>query len=550
MKNFIHLLLIICLIAGFTTQISYQETWESFTFQGIVRNNQGTLITNSSVSFRFSFIETSETGPVAYQETQTVTTNQNGLATLRIGEGTVISGDFNLLDWSSNTYFLKTEIDPIGGSNYTISDIKKMNSVAYAKYANKALTSYFVSNLSVDNATLSGNGYTTPLKLASQNATTGQVLKYNGTSWIPGNDNSDQYWYYTPPSNPNYPETGRLQTIVYGRMGFGYPPFSSNGFHFRHPNGDLWLESTGDTDANFQIMSAANKSSVINFNQGWNMYWQIGSDPSTNFYIWRNGMTHLFTIDTSGDVNIYRSLTISGNSNNNMDLNVSGNAAFSGSVGIGTTSPTNKLSVNGNANFAGNIGLSGYSPVSYASIALPATLGTKILLYPGSSGFAGLGVYANEVRLHTDVSVGKVSFGWADNSGNYTEYGKFYNDGNYRLAVYGNIWANGTTYSSDERFKKNITSIENPLNRLSQINGVEYEMNTNTFPERNFQKGKQMGLIAQNVEKVVPEAVSENEDGYKGVDYARLVPLLIESIKEQQKEIEELQKQIKILENK
>ena len=53
------------------------------------------------------------------------------------------------------------------------------------------------------------------------------------------------------------------------------------------------------------------------------------------------------------------------------------------------------------------------------------------------------------------------------------------------------------------------------------------------------QSGRQMGLLAQNVEKIVPEAVNE-KDGYKGVDYARLVPLLIESIKELKKEIEEL----------
>ena len=53
-----------------------------------------------------------------------------------------------------------------------------------------------------------------------------------------------------------------------------------------------------------------------------------------------------------------------------------------------------------------------------------------------------------------------------------------------------------------------------------------------------------MGLLAQNVEKVVPEAVNEI-DGYKGVDYDRLIPLLIESIKEQQKEIEELKRIIK-----
>lgn len=67
-------------------------------------------------------------------------------------------------------------------------------------------------------------------------------------------------------------------------------------------------------------------------------------------------------------------------------------------------------------------------------------------------------------------------------------------------------------------------------------------MNIEKFPTMSFQKGRQIGFLAQNVEKVVPEAVNENEDGYKGVDYARLVPLLLESIKEQQKQIEVLEK--------
>ena len=72
-----------------------------------------------------------------------------------------------------------------------------------------------------------------------------------------------------------------------------------------------------------------------------------------------------------------------------------------------------------------------------------------------------------------------------------------------------------------------------------QLNGVEYEMRTDEFPKNYFQPGRQIGLLAQNVEKIVPEAVNE-KDGYKGVDYARLVPLLIEAIKELQKEVETL----------
>jgi hypothetical protein len=66
-------------------------------------------------------------------------------------------------------------------------------------------------------------------------------------------------------------------------------------------------------------------------------------------------------------------------------------------------------------------------------------------------------------------------------------------------------------------------------------------MKTKEFSKNNFATGRHMGLLAQNVETVVPEAVSE-KDGYKGVDYAKLVPLLIEAIKDLKKEIEELKR--------
>jgi hypothetical protein len=194
-----------------------------------------------------------------------------------------------------------------------------------------------------------------------------------------------------------------------------------------------------------------------------------------------------------------------------------------------------------NANLG--IGLNGANPAR--PLSFPAALGEKILLYPGGAGEVGIGVYGNELRLHADNPGASVSFGTQDNGGTFTQAGRFQISSPYALYVNGSIWANGTTYSSDERFKQNITSISDPLQRLLQINGVEYEMRTGEFSKYNFQKGRQMGLLAQNVEKVAPEAVNES-GGYKGVDYARLVPLLIEAIKQQQKLIEEQQQQNKL----
>jgi hypothetical protein len=185
-----------------------------------------------------------------------------------------------------------------------------------------------------------------------------------------------------------------------------------------------------------------------------------------------------------------------------------------GNVGIGTNNPTRPLS-------------------------FPAALGEKILLYPGGIGEVGIGVYGGELRLHCDIPGGKVSFGTQTNAGVYSENALAQRNGVYAFSVLGSLWVNGTTYASDERFKQNITTISSPMQKLMQLNGVEYEMKTAEFETYHFQPGRQMGLLAQNVETIVPEAVNE-KDGFKGVDYARLVPLLIEAIKELQKEVEVL----------
>jgi hypothetical protein len=97
--------------------------------------------------------------------------------------------------------------------------------------------------------------------------------------------------------------------------------------------------------------------------------------------------------------------------------------------------------------------------------------------------------------------------------------------------------------SSDEKLKTNITPIENALDKVLSLNGVEFDF----LDEKNYgYLGKhQLGVVAQQVETVVPELVTTNSDGYKGVSYQHLTALLIEAMKEQQKEIEELKKIIK-----
>ena len=97
--------------------------------------------------------------------------------------------------------------------------------------------------------------------------------------------------------------------------------------------------------------------------------------------------------------------------------------------------------------------------------------------------------------------------------------------------------------SSDKKLKTNITPIENALDKVLSLEGVEFDFIEGA--KTGYLGVHQIGLIAQDVKKVIPEVVGKNTDGNLGLSYQHLVPLLIEAIKEQQKEIEELKKIIK-----
>ncbi len=104
-------------------------------YQAVIRNTSNTLVTTTTVGMRISIMQGSLNGTVVYVETQSPLTNANGLATIAIGNGTVVSGDFSAIDWSNGTYFIKTETDPNGGTSYDIAGTSQLMSVPYALYA-------------------------------------------------------------------------------------------------------------------------------------------------------------------------------------------------------------------------------------------------------------------------------------------------------------------------------------------------------------------------------------------------------------------------------
>ena len=113
----------------------FAQAPQKMNYQAVVRNANNSLVSNQNVTARISILQGGATGSAAYVETQTVTTNANGLMTVTIGEGAVVSGSFGAIDWANGPYFLKSEIDPNGGVNYSMESVQQLMSVPYALYA-------------------------------------------------------------------------------------------------------------------------------------------------------------------------------------------------------------------------------------------------------------------------------------------------------------------------------------------------------------------------------------------------------------------------------
>jgi hypothetical protein len=109
------LFLIICVISA--TISLFSQTTQKIPYQAVIRNNANALATSAMVGMKISILQGSATGSVVYTETQSPTTNTEGLVKIEIGSG----AGFNTINWANGPYFIMTETDPSGGSNYTIT---------------------------------------------------------------------------------------------------------------------------------------------------------------------------------------------------------------------------------------------------------------------------------------------------------------------------------------------------------------------------------------------------------------------------------------------
>ena len=200
-----------------------------------------------------------------------------------------------------------------------------------------------------------------------------------------------------------------------------------------------------------------------------------------------------------------------------------------GGVGIGTTAPTHTLTVQSpNTSTLRLIGPESFGQTAKLSfgdadyVYLQEDIDDRLTIYASGrtaimGGYVGIGTSAPGYKL--DVN-GDVNCG----------------------GVYRNI--------SDLRYKTNIATIGNALDKVIKLRGINFDWKKSEYPELAFRDGRQVGFAAQEIEQVLPEAVSKDSKGIYSVAYDSVVPLLVEAMKEQQKTIDELKARLAAIEAK
>jgi len=169
MKNLFSILAAVIFIAS-----AWAQAPQLMSYQAVIRDASNNLVTNHAIGMRVSILQGSTSGTLVYQEIYNPNpqTNANGLVSIAIGGGIPITGTFANINWATNSYFIKTETDPTGGTNYTITGTSQLLSVPYALYSQYSQKSGLLagSNIKISNDSINNTAPDQPVTITGNSA--------------------------------------------------------------------------------------------------------------------------------------------------------------------------------------------------------------------------------------------------------------------------------------------------------------------------------------------------------------------------------------------
>ncbi|MCB9230120.1 MAG: tail fiber domain-containing protein [Bacteroidia bacterium] len=564
------------IIALFTLVLVFGFGWsqsgapQAFNYQGVVRDLNGQPMKNKNITLWLSIHQGAQTGPRRYWEYHQTQTNDFGLYNIKVGLGDSLSGNFKTIQWGTDKFFIKVEIDPNGGGNNQSADVAgfaELLSVPYALYSGGT------------GGTIDRDS-TNEIQHISKNSNTKVVtLDLGGGTFVDevNDDDSD-------PSN-------ELQVLTQ----FGASVQLSNG-------GGTISINDGDFDATNEIQTISKNNGVVTLTSGGSF--TLGDDNSTNEIQSLSLVGDQLTISSGNTVTVDPSATneLQTLSQNGDTISISGGNSVvvndgdwmddtyglncgNKNIGIGQASNTsykvyiendnsttnaryglrltqsNYLSSTiygayfSNNNYytgsaSSNYGAYNYSYRSggdggycYGSYNYGSNYGTAYgtaygIFTSSSRGSSGYGPsyggyisgnnyggdgdaygayiysYKTSGAMSYNAAYGAYaySYSYSTNTGeNYGLYAYMSTGSGTRYAGYfeGSVYSTGSYLPSDERLKKNIRPYQSALPILAKLQVYNYDYKTEDFPRMNLPEGEQVGLLADELESAMPSLVKK-----------------------------------------
>lgn len=534
-------------IVVFAAITAFAQSPQKMNYQGVARDNAGNVLANQNIGIRISLHQTFASGPVVFQETHTSATNQFGLFTIQIGNGTPVSGSVAGINWGSNSHFVQVEMDPNGGASYVDMGTSQLLSVPYALYAENSGTPGPTGPSGATGPT----GPTGPTGFLSNGSSAGNTPYWNGASWVVNSSNiynngGNVGIGITSPQAELEIRSGALR-VSSGTNSYGNIHYEGSG------GGGLTLNSWENGSGTWADMSFQTNGVTRLFIESQGKMGVGTTSPSAPLHVSTNG-SEIARFEGSGAshwISLYQGTSRKGILWSSMDDIVLRADEAAGDLRFQTNGNNDRLTINS----AGNLGM-GTVPTSSARLRITEP-GTEAALIVGQVSSAHGYLTVDKPSANDDRPLAR----FRDDGLSLVVMFEQYDD--YQLVVLGDGLATGGTWqTSDSRLKTNIQTVSGALDNILKLNPTTYyfDNKNESYKHLNLPDELQFGFLAQEIKEVFPNVVketmiadeegNEREDKLHTMNYTALVPVLVKGMQEQQELILELQKEIEVLKNK